>query len=109
MRLASVFPQTPLFERCAKLPRVDVVRPDQVIGKDTIGNICSGLTYGYADMVDGLVRRMAAEMTEKPTVVATGGFAKTMAQAATQIDVVDSLLTLKGLKAVYEKNQGTRA
>ncbi len=93
-----------LFEHCAKLPRVEIVTPARVIGKDTVANIRAGLTYGYADLVDGLVRRMSEEMGEKPTTVATGGLAKTIAQAASRIDVVDSLLTLKGLRVVYEKN-----
>ncbi len=96
-----------LFEHCAKLPRVEVLVPPSVIGRDTIANIRAGLTYGYADMVDGLVRRISEEMGEKPTVVATGGFARIMAEVAHGIDVVDPLLTLKGLKAVYHKNVKT--
>ncbi|MFP4502750.1 MAG: type III pantothenate kinase [Candidatus Hydrogenedentota bacterium] len=94
-----------LFERCAKLPRIDIAVPPHVIGRDTITNIRSGLTYGYADMVDGLVRRMAAEMGTAPKVIATGGHAGTIAALAERIDVVDPLLTLKGLKAVYERNE----
>lgn len=93
-----------LFERCAKLPRVEILKPTSVIGRDTVGNIRSGLTYGYADMVDGLVTRMAEEMQAQPKVVATGGFSKVIASVSRRIDVVDPLLTLKGLKAVYEKN-----
>lgn len=93
-----------LFERCAKLPRVEVLVPPSVIGRDTIANIRAGLTYGYADMIDGLVRRIGEEIGAKPTVVATGGFARLMAEVARGIDVVDPLLTLKGLKAVYHKN-----
>ena len=94
-----------LFERCAKLPRVEILTPPTVIGRDTVTNIRSGLTYGYADLVDGLVRRMAVEMEAKPTVIATGGLAKIIAEVASHIDVVDPLLTLKGLKAVYLKNR----
>lgn len=93
-----------LFERCAKLPRVEILMPPSVIGRDTIANIRAGLTYGYADMVDGLVRRMGEELGVKPTVVATGGFARLVADVAKSIDVVDPLLTLKGLRAVYRKN-----
>jgi type III pantothenate kinase len=70
-----------------------------------VSNITSGLTYGYAELVDGLVRRLTAEMEGKPTVVATGGLAPTIAQVAREIDVVDLLLTLKGLRAVYRKNE----
>jgi len=94
-----------LFERCAKLPRVEIVAPSAVIGRNTVSNITSGLTYGYAELVDGLVRRLTAEMEGKPTVVATGGLAPTIAQVAREIDVVDLLLTLKGLRAVYRKNE----
>lgn len=97
-----------LFERCAKLPRVDIVRPASVIGKNTIAHICSGLTYGYADLVDGLVRRMAAEMAPAPKVIATGGLAPFVATLSQTIDVVDPDLTLKGLKIVFDRNKGAR-
>ncbi|HEO71070.1 MAG TPA: type III pantothenate kinase [Candidatus Hydrogenedentes bacterium] len=97
-----------LAERCAKLPSVEIVRPPAVIGRDTIANIRAGLTYGYADMVDGLLRRIAAEMNAAPTVVATGGLAGIIAGIAERIDFVDPYLTLKGLKAVYEKNEGVQ-
>ena len=94
-----------LFEHCAKLPRVEILVPDSVIGRDTVTNIRAGLTYGYADMVDGLIKRMADEMRDTPTVIATGGLAKVIAEVGTRIDKVDPLLTLKGLKAVYNKNR----
>jgi type III pantothenate kinase len=94
-----------LFEHCAKLPRVEISKPPHVIGRDTVTNIRSGLTYGYADLVDGLVRRFAAEMGGKPKVIATGGISQLMAEVCTTIDVVDPQLTLKGLKAVYYRNQ----
>jgi len=94
-----------LFEHCAKLPRVEILKPPSVIGRDTVANIRSGLTYGYADLVDGLVRRIEEELGARPTVIATGGLAKLIAGVAERIDVVDSQLTLKGLKAVYERNQ----
>lgn len=93
-----------LFEHCAKLPRVEIAIPPTVIGRDTISNIRSGLTYGYADLVDGLVRRMAQEADCSPTVVATGGLAPIISEVATTIDVVDPLLSLKGLRSVYQKN-----
>lgn len=94
-----------LADRCAKLPSVDIVTPPVVIGRDTVANIQSGLTYGYADMVDGLLRRIAEELGAKPTVIATGGLADVIAEVATGIHYVDPFLTLKGLKAVYEKNE----
>ncbi len=93
-----------LFEHCAKLPRVEIVVPTHVIGRDTVSNIRSGLTYGYADLVDGLVRRMSEEAEVTATVIATGGLASVIAEVSRTIDVVDPLLSLKGLNAVYRKN-----
>ncbi|MGC8844560.1 MAG: type III pantothenate kinase [Candidatus Hydrogenedens sp.] len=93
-----------LFEHCAKLPRVEISVPPAVIGRDTVTNIRSGLTYGYADLVNGLIERIRLEMGTHARVLATGGLAETIAQLAKNIDVVDPLLTLKGLKIIYEKN-----
>ncbi len=95
-----------LFERCAQLPRVDIVAPKCVIGRDTVTNIQAALTYGYADMVDGLVSRISKEMNASPAVIATGGLAKIIAKVGSRIDIVDSMLTLKGLRAIYERNTG---
>ncbi len=94
-----------LFERCAKLPQVEIDVPPNVIGRDTVTNIRSGLTYGYAEMLDGLARRMAAELGDKATVVATGGLAGTIATLSREITKVDPYLTLKGLRAVWMRNQ----
>lgn len=94
-----------LFDHCAKLPQVEVSVPPTVIGRDTVSNIRSGLTYGYADLVDGLVRRMIAEAQCDPTVIATGGLAPVIAEVAETIDVVDPWLALKGLRTVYYKNE----
>ncbi len=93
-----------LFEKCAKLPRVEIVKPPAVIGRDTVSNIRSGLTYGYADLVDGLITRMTAELKATPVVVATGGLASLIAQVARKIDHVDPLLTLRGLRMIYARN-----
>lgn len=94
-----------LFERCAKLPRVNIAVPNTVIGRNTVTNIQSSLTYGYADLVDGLIKRMAAEMGSRPQVVATGGLAEVIAGIAQHIDHVDPYLTLHGLYRIYEKNR----
>ena len=94
-----------LFERCAKLPQVEIAVPDTVIGRDTVSNIRSGLTYGYADMVNGLVRRMWEETKTKTKVIATGGLASHIAEVADVIDVVDPQLALKGLLAIFTKNE----
>ena len=94
-----------LFEKCAKLPKVDIAIPPNVIGRDTVTNIRSGLTYGYAGLVDGIVNRMEKEMGGKATVIASGGFAPLMTEVSDTIQHVDDLLTLKGLRAIYERNQ----
>ncbi len=95
-----------LFERCARLPRVDIVPPKSVIGKNTVTNIQSGLTYGYADMVDGLIVRIGEELGRTPKVIATGGLSRVIANVAKRIDCVDPLLTLKGLRAIFYRNTG---
>lgn len=94
-----------LFEKCAKLPKVDLAIPPTVIGRDTVTNIRSGLTYGYADLVDGIINRMKAEMDGSPTVIAAGGFAMLLSEICKNIDHIDDRLTLKGLRAIYERNQ----
>ncbi len=94
-----------LSERCAKLPKVEIAVPPKVIGTNTVNCIRSGLTYGYANLVDGLVGRIMEEMAETPVVVATGGFAKTIAPISRRIDRVEPDLTLHGLKIVYRKNE----
>lgn len=94
-----------LAEKCAKLPRVEISKPACVIGRNTEDHIRAGLTFGYADMVDGLVDRFEKEMEARPTVIATGGLAHTIAAVSRRIQHVDSLLTLKGLRAVYRRNE----
>ena len=94
-----------LFDKCAKLARIEIVTPDHVIGKDTVSHICAGLTYGNADMVDGLVARIAHEMRAHPKVIATGGFAPLIGPLCRRVDHVDPLLTLKGLRAVFVRNE----
>ena len=93
-----------LYTRTAKLPRIELVRPKTAIGKNTVASMQSGLLFGYTDLVDGLVRRFAAEMGCRPKVVATGGLAAMMAEAET-IDLVDPHLTLHGLRMIYEMNR----
>ncbi len=93
-----------LFEHCAKLPHVDIAIPNTVIGKNTIDNIRIGLTYGYADLVEGLVTRIKKELNTNTKVVATGGLAPLISKITKCVDIVDPLLTLKGLKLIYAKN-----
>lgn len=93
-----------LFERTAKLPRVDVVKPKCVVGKNTVASIQSGLFYGYLGLVEGIVSRMRAEMEGDPVVVATGGLSHLILAESRSVHHVDPLLTLTGLRIIYERN-----
>lgn len=93
-----------LFDRAAKLPRIELVRPDHVVGKNTVSAMQSGVVFGYVGQVEGIVARMKAQSEEEPTVVATGGLADLIASESTVIDVVDNYLTLKGLYLIYKRN-----
>ncbi len=94
-----------LHQRAAQLTRVEVVKPESVVGRNTVKAIQSGLFYGYVGVVDGIVNRMKRLLTKRPTVVATGGLAEMISKEAETIDVYDPLLTLRGLKIIYERNQ----
>lgn len=95
-----------LFARAAKLPRVELVRPATVIGKNTISSMQSGIIFGFAGQVDAIVKRIKGEMAaENPKVVATGGLAELIAKESETIDVVDPRLTLKGLLLIYDRNK----
>jgi type III pantothenate kinase len=94
-----------LFQRAARLPRIDVRKPPSVIGRTTVGAMESGLFYGYVGMVEGLVRRMNAELGGRAISVATGGLADVIAPETSLIQHVDPDLTLHGLRIVWERNQ----
>jgi len=94
-----------LFLRAAKLPRVEIKRPEKVIGSSTIGAMQSGLYYGYAGLVDGVLQRMIAELGVTPRVIATGGLAHSIAPASQFITEVDDTLTLEGLRLVHERSK----
>ena len=93
-----------LFQRAARLPRIDVQKPDRVIGRTTVGSMQAGLFWGYVDMVNGLVRRMREELGGNAAVVATGGLAASVAPETNVVEHVDPDLTLRGLRIVWEKN-----
>jgi type III pantothenate kinase len=94
-----------LFERTAKLPRVELTRPPAAIGRNTPHAIQSGLLFGYVGLVEGMVARFKAELGPGTKIVATGGLAEIIARETDVIDVVDPWLTLHGLRIVYELNQ----
>jgi type III pantothenate kinase len=90
-----------LFMKASKLPRVEIfVPPESVIGKDTASSIKAGIIFGYAGLVDGMVRRMKIEMGTTPRVIATGGLAELMCQVSETIEVVEPALTLEGLRII---------
>ena len=94
-----------LFQRAAKLPRIEVKDPGQVINRNTVSSMQSGMFYGYVGQVEGLVARMKAEMGGDVTVVATGGLAQLISSATDCIDHVEPMLTLEGLRLIYERNK----
>lgn len=93
-----------LFEKAAKLPRIELARPQAAIGKTTAQGMQSGVVYGFAGLADGLIRRIAKEISGVPRVIATGGLAKMVSEESTTIEVVDQFLVLDGLYLIYEKN-----
>jgi type III pantothenate kinase len=92
-----------LFQRAARLPRIDVRKPPQVIGTTTVGSMQSGLFFGYVDMVEGLVRRIKHELGAPVYAVATGGLAEVIAPETKEIEAVSPNLTLDGLRIVWER------
>jgi type III pantothenate kinase len=98
-----------LFARAAKLSRVDIKKPAKVIGTNTVAHLQSGLYYGYIGLVDGILDRMLHEMrtpdAQAPKIIATGGLARLIADDSKFIETIDDMLTLDGLRLIYERNR----
>ncbi|OPJ61064.1 type III pantothenate kinase [Clostridium oryzae] len=98
-----------LFERAAKLPRIELIKPEKIICKNTVSSMQSGIVYGYIGQVEYIVKHMKKEMQaigeDEPFVVATGGLAKLIAEESNMVDKIDPYLTIEGLKIIYEKNK----
>ncbi len=98
----KIFAET-LFHKTAQLPNIEIVKPRKVIGDSTIGSIQSGVYFGYIGLVDSIIELMIKEINESPRVVATGGFARLIAEESKLIETVDDDLMLEGLHLIYEK------
>jgi type III pantothenate kinase len=92
-----------LFQKTSNLPKIEIEKPEKVIGNSTVSAIQSGIYFGYAGLVKEILRKMFEETGEKPKVVATGGFASIIAESVAEIEIVDENLMLEGLRLIYEK------
>lgn len=94
-----------LYQRAAKLPRIELIKPKSTVGRNTVTSMQAGIVYGYAGQVDGIVQRIREEFGTNPTVVATGGLAELISAESRTIQIINPLLTLQGLQLIYEKNR----
>jgi type III pantothenate kinase len=94
-----------LFQRAARLPRVEIRDPGRVIGRTTVGSMQSGLYFGYAALVEGILARIRAELRERVRVIGTGGLCELLAREIPSIEAVDPVLTLTGLRLIWERNR----
>jgi type III pantothenate kinase len=94
-----------LYTKAAKLPRIDLTKPKNIVTKDTISGMQAGIIFGFAGLVDGIIDRMKAEIKSEPLVVATGGMARVVAAETKNIRIVDDNLTLEGLLLIHKRNR----
>lgn len=94
-----------LVTRTAKLPKVELIRPTSVIGKNTITSMQSGIIYGFVGQVEGIIKRIKNEIGRPAISIATGGLAPLIGSASTEINIVDEMLTLDGLRLIHERNR----
>lgn len=94
-----------LYQHAAKLPRIELTKPKSVIGRNTVQSMQAGIIFGYAGQVDGIIDRIRAELGAHPKVIATGGLAELIASESRTIDTVNPLLTLEGLRLIYNRNK----
>jgi type III pantothenate kinase len=94
-----------LFTRTARLPRIELIRPPNAIGKNTVAAMQSGVIFGYVGLVEGLVSRLTRELGVKARVIATGGYSELIARETKVIEAVDRHLTLHGLRLIYDLNR----
>jgi type III pantothenate kinase len=97
-----------LFSRAARLSRVDIKRPARVIATNTVGHLQSGLYFGYIGLVDGILERIIEEFGQKPRIIATGGLARMIAADSRYIHEINEMLTLEGLRILFERNRAPR-
>ncbi len=93
-----------LFQRASKLPRVELIKPPAIIGTDTVSAMQAGIIFGYAGLVDGIVRRMKKELSSQARVIATGGLAELVAPETESIEEIRPQLTLEGLSLLFKIN-----
>ena len=93
-----------LFQRAAKLPRIELIKPKNIICRNTVSSMQAGIMYGAVGQMEGIVQHMKRELGGEAVVIATGGFANMMKKESELIDIVEPFLTLDGLRILHEKN-----